>query len=70
MSDGIQEALENVREIRATNQEERYLNGLNQKIDEYERVTIQGELGTGLFVNAASVIMRLGVATTILVGAI
>ena len=69
VSDGIQEALENVREIRATNQEERYLNVLNQKIDEYERVTIQGELGTGLFVNAASVIMRLGVATTILVGA-
>ena len=69
VSDGIQEALENVREIRATNQEERYLNGLNQKIDEHERVTIQGALGTGLFVNAASVIMRLGVATTILVGA-
>ena len=69
VSDGIQEALENVREIRATNQEERYLNGLNQKIVEHERVTIQGELGTGLFVNAASVIMRLGVATTILVGA-
>ena len=69
VSDGIQEALENVREIRATNQEERYLKGLNQKIDEHERVTIQGELGTGLFVNAASVIMRLGVATTILVGA-
>lgn len=69
VSDGIQEALENVREIRATNQEERYLKGLNQKIDEHERVTIQGELGTGLFVNAASVIMRLGVATTILTGA-
>ena len=29
---------------------------------------IRGELGTGIFVNAASVIMRLGVATTILVG--
>ena len=69
VSDGIQEALENVREIRATNQEERYLSGLNQKIDEHERVTIRGELGTGLFVNAASVIMRLGVATTILAGA-
>ena len=69
VSDGIQEALENVREIRATNQEERYLAGLNQKIDEHEKATIQGELGTGIFVNAASVIMRLGVATTILVGA-
>ena len=69
VSDGIQEALENVREIRATNQEQRYLDRLYQKIDRHEQVTIQGELGTGLFVNAASVIMRLGVATTILVGA-
>ena len=58
-----------MREIRATNQEERYLEGLNQKIDEHERIMIKGELSTGLFVNAASVIMRLGVATTILVGA-
>ena len=69
VSDGIQEALENIREIRAANQEERYLEGLNQKIDEHERVMIRGELGTALFVNAASVIMRMGVATTILVGA-
>lgn len=69
VSDGIQEALENVREIRATNQEKRYLSGLNEKIDQHEKVTIKGELTTGLFVNAASVIMRLGVATTILVGA-
>ena len=69
VSDGIQEALENVREIRAANQEERYLTGLYEKIDQHEKVTIRGELTTGLFVNAASVIMRLGVATTILTGA-
>ena len=69
VSDGMQEALENVREIRAANQEERYLVGLYQKINDHERVMIHGELVTGLFVNGASVIMRLGVATTILVGA-
>ena len=68
-SEYIQEALECVREVRATNQEERYLEGLNRKIDDHEKVMIKGELSTGLFVNAASVIMRLGVATTILVGA-
>ena len=61
--------MENVREIRATNQEERYLKSLNRKIDEHERIMIRGELGTGVFVNASSVIMRLGVATTILTGA-
>ena len=69
VSDGMQGALENVREIRAANQEDRYLSGLYRKIDDHERVMIRGELVTGLFVNGASVIMRLGVATTILVGA-
>ena len=69
VSDGIQEALENVREIRASNREEFYLKKLNRKIDDHERIMIKGELSTGLFINGASVIMRLGVATTILAGA-
>lgn len=67
--DGIQETVENIREIRATNSEERYLSGLYQKIDEHERISTGAELSNGLFVNAAGVIMRLGVATTILTGA-
>ncbi len=68
VSDGIQETLENIREIRATNQEDRFLNVLNDKIDAHEKTMLRGELHTGIFVNAASVIMRLGVATTILTG--
>lgn len=69
VSDGLQEALENVREIRADNGEAQYLNGLYKKIDENEKVQTHSELAAGLFVNAAGVIMRLGVATTILTGA-
>jgi ATP-binding cassette subfamily B protein len=68
VADGIQETLENIREIRATNQEERFLQTLNGKIDYHEKTMRMGELSTGIFVNAASVIMRLGVATTILTG--
>ena len=68
VSDGIQETLENIREIRATNQEDRFLKELNDKIDYHEKTMLRGELHTGIFVNAASVIMRLGVATTILTG--
>ncbi len=68
VSDGIQETLENIREIRATNQEDRFLKALNDKIDHHEKTMLRGELHTGIFVNAASVIMRLGVATTILTG--
>ncbi len=69
VSDGIQETLENIREIRATNQQEHYLEKLYAKIDSHESAMRRGELVVGLFVNAASVMMRLGVATTILVGA-
>ena len=64
VSDGIQEAIENVREIKATNQEEKYLGSLYKKIDEHETIMKHGELVTGLFVNGASVIMRLGIAST------
>lgn len=69
VSDNIQESLENIREIRATNREKEYLDRLYRKIDKFEKTNRSGELVTGLFVNAASVIMRLGVATTILTGA-
>lgn len=68
-SDGMQETIENIREIHATNQEYKYLSQLYEKIDQHEKLMIHGELSTGIFVNAASVIMRLGVATTILSGA-
>ena len=61
--------IENIREIRASNQQERFLNDLYKKIDDHETAVRHGELTTGLFINAASVIMRLGVATTVLAGA-
>ncbi|MBQ6052754.1 MAG: ABC transporter ATP-binding protein [Clostridia bacterium] len=69
VSDNIQESLENIREIRATNREKEYLERLYKKIDRFEKTNRKGELTIGLFVNGASVIMRLGVATTILTGA-
>lgn len=68
VSDGIQETLETMREIRASNQEERFLRELNERIDRFEAAMIHGELSIGICVNAASVIMRLGAATTILTG--
>lgn len=69
VADDIQETIEEMREIRATNQEARYLARVNGSIDEFERRMESAELRTGIFVNAASVIMRLGMATTVLVGA-
>lgn len=69
VADNIQETLESMREIRATNQENRYLARVDDSIDEFEGRMTAAELRTGLFVNSASVIMRLGMSTTVLVGA-
>lgn len=69
VSDGMQDMIENVREIRAANREEDSLNAIYKKIDTSEKLQLKSELISGLFINGASVIMRLGVATTILVGA-
>ncbi len=69
VADSVQETIEDMREIRATNQEQRYLAQVAETIDRSERLMTAAELRTGIFVNSASVIMRLGMATTVLVGA-
>ena len=69
VTERIQETLECAREIRATNQEGHYLAGLGQVIDREERVTAKGELLNGLLVNSAYAVLRLGIASTLAVGA-
>ncbi|GLI47172.1 ABC transporter ATP-binding protein [Methanoculleus bourgensis] len=67
-ADGIQECLETVRDIKSYNQEETYLAGLNRKLDEAERAQISSELVAGISVKSAEMVLKLGLATTILVG--
>lgn len=69
VSDDIQEALECVREVRATNQVKRYLEGIKRDIDASEKQTIKGELVTGICVNGSQIVLRLGLASTIVAGA-
>ena len=69
VSEGVQETLDCVREIRATNQEAHYLSRLNEKIDQAERTTTGSELANGLLVNSAFIVLRLGIATTLICGA-
>lgn len=69
VTQGIQETLDCIREIRATNQEAHYLSGLNATIDATEIECAKGELLNGILVNAAFAILRLGIATTLIVGA-
>lgn len=69
MADAIQNTLECVREIRATNQEQTYLNQLHETIDTFERKSMSTEVLGGLFVQGAQMTLRLGIATCILVAA-
>ena len=68
ISEDIQEAFECVREVRATNQEERYLEHIRADIDAAERQAAKSEIACGICVNGAQIVLRLGIATTILVG--
>ena len=60
LTDGIQEALENVRRSGRPTRKTSIWNGCTGRSTNTNGSWTRGELGTGVFVNAASVIMRLG----------
>ena len=67
--DGIQECMEAMPDLRANNAEKRYLSSLEAKIRALESRLVKSELGTAIFVVSASLVLRLGISTTALVGA-
>lgn len=69
-ADGIQECLESVRDLRANNAQEDYMEGLDRKIKAVEKHAVVTELGTAVFVSGAQMILKFGIATVALVGSI
>ncbi len=67
-SDGIQECLETLRDLKANNAEEGYLKGLDRKIKDVEKYTVIGELTNAVFHTCGRMVLKLGIATTVLVG--
>lgn len=67
VADGIQEALETMRDLKSNNAEEKYLKDLDKKIDLQEKRMIASELGGALFVVPAGMILKLGIGTVALV---
>lgn len=70
VADGIQEALETMRDLKSNNAEGKYLDALDEKIDKLEGRMIKSELGAAMFVVPASMILKLGMGTVALVGGI
>ena len=64
------ECIEAVQDLKANNAETEYLKGLEKKIRAVERRSIINEFGLAAFVVSASLILKLGIATVALVGAV
>ncbi len=69
VSEHIQEGLETIQEIKSYCQEESYLANLASKLKGCEKQLIRGELLAGGLVNSAQGIIKLGLASVIIVGA-
>ena len=68
LESGVQECIESLQDLKSNNAEERYLKGLDKKIDYVEKRHIITELGTALFVVSSTLILKFGIATVALVG--
>ena len=70
MSDGIQECLETVRDLRANNAEDMYMEELEGKIRNVEKHALLTELKMAVYVNSAAIVLKIGIGTTAVVGGI
>lgn len=68
LSEGIQECLETVQDIKACNQENTYLKKLDAKMDIAEKAQISSEMVSASLVTTGQMILRLGLVTVIVVG--
>lgn len=67
-TEGIQECLETIRDLKANNAGRKYLDGLFKKMDSVEHHEISAEFASALFVVSSQLILKFGIVTTALVG--
>lgn len=68
MSDGIQECLESIRDLRSNGAQDRYMDELAGKIKAVEKQALFTEIKMAVYVNSAAIILKLGIGTTAVVG--
>ena len=67
-ADGIQEFLESIRDLKANNQEDTYLAGLDKKLERIVHTSVCYEMTSGLMITSSQMLLRLGFPATVLVG--
>lgn len=68
VADGIQEFIECSKDLKSTNSQKGYLQGLFEKIDLTEKATMKHELLSGIIVNSGQLLLKFGIACVALVG--
>ena len=68
LSDGIQECLETIRDLKSNNAQSRYMDSLETKIRNVEKEALFAELKMAVYVNSSAIILKIGIGTTALVG--
>ena len=68
MEDGIQEALESVRDLRANHMTAKYMEQLSKKIEKVEKNSIFLEFSNAVYVCSAQMILKFGIGTVALMG--
>ena len=67
-ADGIQEFLESIRDLKANNQENSYLAGLDKKLEKIVHTSVCYEMTSGLMITSSQMLLRLGFPATVLMG--
>lgn len=70
LQNNVQECIETIKDLKATNSENDYMNKIKHNVRLVEKYHIQSEIGVALFVVTAQMILKFGIATTALVGSI
>lgn len=68
LEDGIQEYIEASKDLKSNNAEDKYLHSFFKLADKYEKESMVSELGVAAYVVPAQMLLKLGIATTALVG--
>ncbi len=63
-----QEFVENIKDIKANNRKIEHLNMIESKLSDYEKASISGELKGGILITASQMVLKIGIATTMLMG--
>lgn len=69
VTEQIQEGIEEIQEIKSYNGEEEYTQRLGRSLDAYEQDLIKGELVSATLLNISHIVLKLGLASVIIVGA-